>query len=67
MGLACCRPACAEVTQTRYFCDTITPQFDVHFSVPTCMTDTSYLVFFLCENVKVQDVQAAGGCGSQNF
>jgi hypothetical protein len=46
MGLACCRPAYAEVTQTGYFCDTITPQFDVHFLIPTCMTDTPCLIFF---------------------
>ena len=46
MGLACCRPAYAEVTQTIYFCDAITPQFDVHFLIPMYMTDTSYLLFF---------------------
>jgi len=46
VGLACCRPAYAEVTQTIYFCDAITPQFYAHFLILTCTIDTSYLVFF---------------------
>jgi len=54
MGLACCHPAYAEVTQTRHFWDTITPQSDVHFLIPMCLTDTSCLIFFLSENVKVK-------------